>query len=253
MSQPTPRIPALVLLACGVVAGSLQGCAKDTPDDQAFSTADTAAPADSGAVGDAVAAADTGDPDSAGNSAGDSAAAADTGPTGNADADAGTPGKLCGEVLKCVLTAKSWKPGKPVPKDTTCTKGVVGQEATDLDALLGCADKGCVKEVDAWDKGGDAQLPALYACLIDNCANPLAVCVGGQGKGNCGDALKCLNKCTPTDRACTLPCMENTTGAQAIKAGAFLQCVLDGCGGLAKLPACDIPLTCGLKCPEVAG
>ena len=234
-----PRVVAFVLCSCAL---ALAGCAKETPGGDEFS-ADTASVDTSAGE---VAALDA-------SARHDAPSASDTSAAPDTSAPDTSASKSCGQVLQCVLTAKSWQPGKPVPKDIACFNGVAAEATTELDTLLTCADGGCAQQVDAWDKGGDAELAALYACLIDQCPAPLAVCAGGQGKGDCGQALKCLGKCKPTDRACTLPCIADTTPPQASKTGAFLQCVLKACGGLANVPVCDIPLSCGLKCPEVAG
>ena len=182
------------------------------------------------------------------------ATTADTTPTDtSAMADAG-PEKTCGASMTCLLTLKLWKPGEPLPSTTACMTNLRKGDETELDALFDCIDKGCSAEVDAWDKGGDAELAAMFGCGVDKCPVELATCAGGEGADTCAKAVKCLQSgCKVGDRECAMGCLSPTTVEHSGKAGRFLKCALDACGGMAKMAGCSIPLSCGLKCPELAG
>jgi hypothetical protein len=121
-----------------------------------------------------------------------------------------------------------------------------------VDALLACVDEKCKAEFDAFDQGGAGELGLLYLCLIEKCSSPAAVCIGGEGTGDCGEALYCMSACSPLDQGCTVPCLQATSEEQSQKTGKFLQCVFETCT-LQTLPVCDIPTSCVLKCPELAG
>lgn len=163
----------------------------------------------------------------------------------------GPAGPTCAESLQCLVDLKNWEPGKPLDQGA-CLEGISDDEMEQVDGLLSCVDTNCLAEFEAFDGGGDTELTALYLCMIDKCATSISVCIGGQGEDNCADAIFCLNGCNPVDMTCTIPCLEDTDEEQSLKAGKFLQCALDACGGMEQLPACDIPMSCGLKCPELA-
>lgn len=161
-------------------------------------------------------------------------------------------GPACHEALTCLVDMKNWQPGMPLSSDE-CMAGINDLEMQQADDLLNCVDEKCVDEFDAWDNGGQVELAMLYLCMIDNCPQENTVCIGGHGEDDCGDAVMCLTACPdPMDTGCTVPCLESTTEEHSVKAGKFLKCVMDACGGMEELPACDIPLSCGLKCPELA-
>jgi hypothetical protein len=161
-------------------------------------------------------------------------------------------GPTCAEGLQCLVDLKNWEPGQPLDQGA-CLEGISDGEMEQVDGLLTCVDDNCIAEFEAFEDGGDTELAALYLCMIDKCATDISVCIGGQGEENCADAIFCLSACNPLDMICTIPCLENTTEEQSEKAGKFLQCALDDCGGMEQLPACDISMACGLKCPELAG
>lgn len=237
MNLPLSRIHALclaLLLPCAA-------CAKDPLPAGQFAAADVAATSDAAGLGDG-ATADDGPADSAGGAdtaAVDAAAEVAAGPT-------------CHAALECLIAKKQWQPGQPPPDKAACTKGMSDDEAMQMDAVLGCVDGQCGKELDAWDKGGPPELAVLNQCLMVKCPTPLAVCVGGQGDKTCADAVKCLMGCTTLDKACVTPCLAPTAEKQAQKAGAFLECVLAVCT-LDKLATCNPPMSCLLKCPELGG
>ena len=225
-----PRIRRGARLCAVLVA--VAGACSDTPPESAFAT-----PADAvdSAVADTLNTSDAQDANDA-----------------NQAADAGAK-KTCGAALTCLLTLKLWKPGQPLPSTTACMANLRTGDETELDALFDCIDKGCSAEVDAWDKGGDAELAAMFGCGVDKCPVELASCAGGEGTDSCAKAVKCLQGCTPGERECAMACLAPTSAEHSGKAGRFLKCALDACGGMAKMAGCSIPLSCGLKCPELAG
>jgi len=160
-------------------------------------------------------------------------------------------GPTCAESLQCLVDMKNWQPGEPFDQGA-CLEGINDGEMEQVDDLLSCVDEKCVAEFEAFEDGGDAELATLYLCMIDNCATPISVCIGGHGEESCADAIFCLSACNPLDVTCTIPCLEGTDEVHSEKAGKFLQCALDDCGGMEALPACDISMACGLKCPELA-
>jgi hypothetical protein len=162
------------------------------------------------------------------------------------------PGPTCYEGLQCLIDMKNWQPGMPLDEGE-CLEGISDTEMGEVDVLLTCVDEQCLTEFEAFENGGTAQLAALYLCEIDNCTEQSSVCIGGQGEDNCSDAVMCLTACGPADMDCIVPCLENTTHEQSVKTGKFLKCIIDDCGGLKQVPECDYPLSCGLKCPELAG
>lgn len=214
---------------------ALAACSQSVPAEGAFANADAAnsevAPIDS-TGSDATAAAD---------------AAAETA------ADQTAAGPSCQQALDCLIAAKAWQPGKPPPQLGTCTKGMNSAETAEMDALLGCIDQHCAKELDAWDKGGGAELPPLQLCLVGKCSAPVATCMGGHGNHSCATALKCMMTCSPTDQTCSSTCLAPTTEEGSKKAGNFLACVFTSGCTPDKMATCNIPLSCGLKCPELAG
>lgn len=176
--------------------------------------------------------------------------------SGDTPAEAFPSGPTCYDALYCLMDLKNWTPGKPTTA-TDCTKNISVYEMGQIDALLSCVDASCVKEFEAWEEGGSTELALLYACMIDFCSEPAAVCIGGHGEVDCGEAIKCLMGCSPLDTDCTIPCLKNTSQNidhpeldHSVKTGKTLDCVLKECGGMEKLPACDYPTKCVLKCPE---
>ncbi|MFH1531501.1 MAG: hypothetical protein ABIK09_12305 [Pseudomonadota bacterium] len=190
-----------------------------------------------------------GDPDLSGSAEDTPAGAEDTAlPEVAPDTPPG-PGPTCYEALTCLVDLKNWTGGPP-PSESDCLQGIDDQEMGDVDALLGCLDTQCAGEFVAFEEGGDLELGALYLCLINHCAEPASVCIGGQGEDSCGDALWCLAGCNPYAQGCTTSCIAQTSQAQAEKTGKFLQCVLDVCP-LAEFEMDCVPASCALKCPEV--
>ncbi len=160
-------------------------------------------------------------------------------------------GPTCYEGLHCLVDMKTWSPGKPIPQGG-CLEGISDAEMTQVDDLLSCVDSKCTAEFEAFDKGGAGELALLYVCIIEKCSSAAAICIGGQGDKDCGDALYCMSACSPLDQECTIPCLAATSEAQSEKTGKFLDCVFKSCA-LESLPTCDIPTACVLKCPELAG
>lgn len=195
------------------------------------------------------AAADTAGQDAAADTAGQDAVADTAGQ--DAVADTAPPGPTCYQGLSCLVEQKQWSPGDPIPQGD-CLENMSDGEMTQVDAVLACVDLKCLAEYDAWyASGGAADLSALYLCLVEKCPASTAVCAGGHGDKDCGDALYCMAACPPLDQSCTVPCLEQTSEAQSVKTGAFLECVFAACT-LSEIPAC-IPNSCVLKCPELAG
>ncbi len=159
-------------------------------------------------------------------------------------------GPTCFEALTCLVDMKNWQ-GGPIPSESDCLQAIDDEEMGDVDALLGCMDTQCTDEFTAFDSGGDLELGALYLCIIERCAEPTAICIGGQGEDDCGDALWCLAGCNPYAQGCTTACISETSQAQAEKTGRFLQCVLDVCPLAEVGTTCDVPTACALKCPEI--
>lgn len=226
------RLLGVALAACAAAAG----CSQQVPAANAFAQADAGA-------------GDTGTVDANG---GDTAAAGDA--AGSADTAADIPaGPSCQQALDCLIAAKQWQPGKPPPQLASCTKDMTASESAEMDALLGCIDQHCAAQLDSWDKGGAAELQALHLCLIGKCPLPVTSCMGGHGAANCASALTCMLTCVPTDEGCNTKCLQPTSDSAAVKAGQFLACVFaSGCTP-DKMASCNIPLSCGLKCPELAG
>ncbi len=181
----------------------------------------------------------------------DTNAAADT--AGAPDAAPDTPagiGPTCYEALTCLVDLKNWAGGPVQPSESDCLEGIADLEMGDVDSVLVCMESQCADEFVAFEDGGDLELGALYLCLIDNCAEPAATCIGGQGEDDCGDALWCLAGCDPFNQGCTTGCISETSQSQAEKTGKFLQCVLDVCP-LEDFEMDCVPTSCALKCPEV--
>lgn len=146
-----------------------------------------------------------------------------------ADVELASP--TCFEALQCLMDKKEWAVGDEIPQDD-CTGNMSEEQTMETDALLGCMSAQCQSEYDAWRSAGPgaAELDALYACLIGFCARTIAVCVGGNGTGDCADALYCLNLCSgPQDMECNLGCLENTSDYQSGKTGDFLECIVGEC------------------------
>lgn len=227
---------AAAWLLCALAAA---GCSQDVPAQSAFASADGAA-ADGAALGS----------DAAAGAADTAAGAADS---AAGDATGSPAGPSCQQALDCLIAAKQWQPGTPPPQLAACTKGMVAAERDEMDGLLGCIDLHCAKELDTWDKGGAAELPALQLCLSGKCPLAVSVCLGGHGAENCAKAIQCMASCLPTDQACNATCLAPTSDAAAAKAGQFFACVFaSGCTPQ-TMATCTIPLSCGLKCPELAG
>ena len=242
-SRSHPRFaPASFAVGCLVAAAAASGCSQDVPGASAFASADAANADTAGLDGSATDAA----------TPGDTSAPVDTAVAGDSQADAQS-GPSCQQALDCLIAAKQWQPGKPPPQLASCTKGISAAESAEMDSLLGCIDQNCAKELDIWDKGGATELQALHVCLIGKCPVPVTACMGGHGADNCATALKCMLGCMPTDESCNTKCLQPTSDEAAKKAGNFLTCVFaNGCSP-DKMASCTIPLSCGLKCPELAG
>jgi hypothetical protein len=242
-SRLHPRFaPSSFAAACLVAIAAASGCSQDVPAASSFASAD-AAQGDTGALDGSVADAATASDSSA---APDNAVAADT----QGDAPSGPS---CQQALDCLVAAKQWQPGKPPPQLASCTKDISAAESAEMDGLLGCIDQHCAKELDTWDKGGVAELQALHVCMIGKCPTHVTACMGGHGADNCATALKCMLSCMPTDESCNSKCLQPTSDEASKKAGNFLTCVFaNGCSP-DKMATCTIPLSCGLKCPELAG
>lgn len=181
----------------------------------------------------------------------DTAAALDT--PGNTDLSPDTlpgDGPTCYEALTCLVNLKNWSGGEAIPSESDCLAGIGDVEMGDVDGVLGCVDTQCADEFIAFEDGGDLELGALYLCLINRCALPTSVCIGGQGEDDCGEALWCLAGCDPFNQGCTTACIADTSQAQAEKTGKFLECVLDACP-LEDFDMDCVPTSCALKCPEV--
>lgn len=238
-----PRFaPAFLACACIVAWPATSGCSQDVPAASSFANAD-ATNADAAALDGPGADATT---------PGDTTSVLDTADTADALADAPS-GPSCQQALDCLIAAKQWQPGKPPPQLASCTKDISAGESAEMDALLGCIDQNCAKELDTWDKGGAAELQALHVCLIGKCPVPVTACMGGHGADNCATALKCMLTCMPTDESCNTKCLQPTSDEAAKKAGNFLTCVFSNGCSPDKMATCTIPLSCGLKCPELAG
>ncbi|MBM4352402.1 MAG: hypothetical protein FJ109_01180 [Deltaproteobacteria bacterium] len=161
-------------------------------------------------------------------------------------------GPTCYEGLQCLVDMKTWTPGKPIPQGG-CLEGISESEMAQVDDLMGCVGDHCKAEFEAFDQGGAAQLSLLYVCLIEKCALPTAVCIGGHGDKNCADALYCMAACPPLDQGCTIPCLQPTSVAQSQKTGKFLDCVFQECT-LQTLSGCDAMTSCAVfNCMELAG
>ncbi len=228
--------PMMAFAVVGLLA-LLSGCGNTVPPASEFGNADGATGADQGTIGDSVVA----DTD---KTTADTAAKDDDVTTPPEDVASAAP--TCFEALNCMLEKKEWTPGKPPPKDGSCMKGMVDEETLQADELVGCVQTKCETEFDAWDTGGAPQLNALFGCMIEQCAEPLAVCVGGEGKEDCAYAVKCLQACPPLDKACTVPCMQPTTHVQSQKTGKLLACIFEKCT-LAGLATCTPDTTCVIK------
>jgi hypothetical protein len=137
----------------------------------------------------------------------------------------------CFEALECLMNKKEWKVGEEFP-DGECTDNMTQAQTIETDALLGCMSLECQPEYDGWRAAGPGagELSTLYGCLINSCAKPISVCVGGEGTGDCGDALWCLNDCSnPMDQECNLACLADTDDYQSGKTGDFLECIFAEC------------------------
>lgn len=181
----------------------------------------------------------------------DVAAAIDSGGTTEIAPDTPTgEGPTCFEALTCLVDLKNWSGGEVIPSESDCLDDIDDQEMGDVDALLSCVDAKCSEEFVAFEGGGDLELGALYLCIMEDCAESAAVCIGGQGEDDCSDALWCLAGCNPYAQGCTTGCIAETSQTQAEKTGKFLQCVLDVCP-LADFQMSCVPASCALKCPEL--
>jgi hypothetical protein len=165
------------------------------------------------------------------------------------------PEPTCFEALDCLVQKKEWTVGSPFPEGD-CTEGMSEEQTAEMDALLLCVAESCQANYDAWlaASPGGPELGLLYGCLIESCSKTIAVCVGGGGGGDCGDALYCLKDCaSPMDQECSLACLGNTTDTQSAKTGSFLECVFKSCT-LQEFSMCgmDVFMGCGLFCPEAA-
>ncbi len=160
-------------------------------------------------------------------------------------------GPSCYEALTCLVDLKNWHGGPVGPSESDCLEGISDTEMDDVDAYLGCVEARCSAEFVAFEAGGDAELDILYLCVMEKCAETTALCIGGQGQADCGDAIWCLADCDPYMYNCTTACIAETSEAQAEKTGKFLQCVLDVCPLAEVGTTCDVPTACALKCPEV--
>ncbi len=204
---------------------TVAACSGDVPSGAEFALDTGSAVADSGSIGDA-----------------DTQTTADS--TVVLDAS-GSPS--CHAALDCLLQKKLWKPGDALPKSGDCMAGIKDDQAMEIDALLGCVKTVCKTEFDAFYAGTAAQLPAVYGCMIEQCAEPLVVCVGGEGASTCLESLQCMQQCSPTDASCTVPCLQATTPYQSKKLGGVMACIFKDCT-LAGLPACSVLQTCGAQC-----
>lgn len=244
------RAMFLARLAAATLLASAAGCSSEVPAPNQFATStDGTGAQDAGGLGDAGALADgraldAAQPPDATKTADTGAADAGAADTGAVDAG-GSP--TCFEALDCLLKKKLWKPGDTLPTTGDCMSGIEDSEAMEADALLGCVKTACKTEFDAFYEGTQAQLPALYACMIEQCSKPIAVCVGGEGKATCVESLQCMQKCTPLDDTCTLPCLKSTTPYQSQKTGGVLECIFKDCK-LATLSLCPVLQTCGAQC-----
>lgn len=251
MKSPVQLRLVRVFLACSCLGAWVvaSGCSQEVPAANAFANSD-AAQGDLGAL-DGAAGDTTGD--TGGNTGGETAGSAgDSSGVGDSAPDAAS-GPSCQQALDCLIAAKQWQPGKPPPQLASCTKDMSAAESAEMDGLLACIDANCAKELDTWDKGGAAELSALHVCLIGKCPAAVTSCMGGHGTATCATALKCMLTCMPTDEACNTGCLQPTSDEAAKKAGNFLTCVFaNGCSP-DKMASCTIPLSCGLKCPELAG
>ena len=219
----------VVVLAIGLGGG----CSGGVPEANAFA-------GDATAQDDTATALDSAPADSA---PADSATTPDSGAVSDIAANAPS----CHVALACLLKQKLWKPGQPVPKTGDCMAGVEDDQAMEIDALLGCVKTTCKSEFDAFYDGTEAQLPALYGCMIERCSQSLSECVGGEGKANCLESLQCMQKCSPLDEACTLPCLKNSTPYQSKKLGGVLACIFKDCT-LSGLATCGVLQSCGAQC-----
>ncbi len=168
---------------------------------------------------------------------------------GEVDVGLDVLGPTCHEALICLVNLKNWN-GGPVPTQSDCLVDINHEEMDDVDGVLSCIEAQCSAEFEAFDLGGQAELGALTLCLVEHCAEPYALCAGGQGDDDCGDALWCLAGCNPLDPDCTSGCIAGTSQDQAAKTGKFLNCVLDKCP-LDNFEVSCVPTTCALLCPEV--
>jgi hypothetical protein len=170
----------------------------------------------------------------------------------DAAAEAVPAGRSCYDALHCLLDLKNWRPGMPTSRGD-CTKDMSADEISQSEKVLGCVDANCKAQFESWRDGTGSELGLLYLCMIDKCTVEAAVCIGGHGKKDCGDAVLCLQKCTdPLNQDCTIPCLEDTTEEQSGKTGNILKCVLEDCGGYEELPGCTYDYLCGQYCMEIA-
>lgn len=238
------------------------GCGQDVPPSSEFGSADSGAGGDLGSLSDTTVG-DAGSDDVGTTFVGPATDAGVADASGGAK-DAGAPAKdtaasqdaggspTCYEALNCLLEKKEWTPSKPPPEDGACMKGMVESETKQADELVACVHTECKTQFEAWESGGPTELNALYGCMIEKCALPLAVCVGGEGDKKCGEAVKCLQACPPLDKTCTVPCLRPTTDYESEKTGKILACVLKKCP-LDTLATCKPDSGCIVHCMSFIG
>ena len=148
-------------------------------------------------------------------------------------------GPSCHQALQCLVDMKNWKPGMPADP-AVCVEEISETESDQAGALLECVEEKCGLEFDAWDESErEGDLSALYGCMIERCAVPITVCVGGEGKKTCLNVLICLAACDdPLDVDCNLGCLKQADDTQAQKVGEAVQCAMDECGGIKGLADC---------------
>jgi len=98
-------------------------------------------------------------------------------------------------------------------------------------------------------------------CLWDKCGMNLFVCAGGEGEGDCGEALDCLLACPENDGICPLECMA-LADEEAIKKALALVYSGPGpdgansffwlleCVGGQGTGSCSDLITCMGECPK---